>query len=150
MVELYCYCKIIDLLKLLLIISGFEFFYNYEQFDTYIRREDYFCHCTFCDKYKNRSVTNVRYHVEAKHFPGTFLYPCSRCNKNFNSKTSYLGHGRYCKWSSNFLLLFRKINVFKSFVKLFWLNWILIFLLLKTGFITKIFYLLRCFIYIAS
>jgi len=77
--------------------KGLEFFYNYEQFDSYIRREDNFCHCTFCDKYKNRSITNVRYHVEAKHFPGTFFYPCSRCDKTFNSKTSYMGHNRSCK-----------------------------------------------------
>ena len=39
----------------------------------------------------------MRYHIEAKHFPGTFQYPCMSCGKSLNSKISFRDHARFCK-----------------------------------------------------
>ena len=72
--------------------------YNYKQFDTYVLRDGGICYCTLCD-FKNNSVTNVRYHIECKHYPGTYSYPCPayNCGKILNSKSSYRHHIRDCK-----------------------------------------------------
>ena len=71
--------------------------YNYDCFDEYIRRGDnHFSFCTLCNTYKNKSVTNVRYHIETKHFPGTFVYQCLVCGKKLDSKIRFRDHSRIC------------------------------------------------------
>ena len=86
----------IEILFSSLIISYF-LGHNYEQFDSYIRRDGTFCVCNICHKYKNKSITNVRYHIEAKHFPGVFQHICLICSKTVNSKMSLINHNRFCK-----------------------------------------------------
>lgn len=43
--------------------------------------------CTICGA-KNRLRPNVLNHVESVHFPGSFLYDCQICGKQFSSKNS--------------------------------------------------------------
>jgi len=42
--------------------------------------------CSICEKYKSPARVNVRNHVESKHFPNTFEYPCEFCGKIMYSK----------------------------------------------------------------
>jgi len=42
--------------------------------------------CSICEKYKSPARVNVRNHVESKHFPNTFEYPCEYCGKIMYSK----------------------------------------------------------------
>ena len=70
---------------------------DYEQFNDYIRRTKSYYHCTSCKSYKNKSMVNVREHIEAKHFPGTFQYPCLSCGKSLTSMLAFRDHARQCK-----------------------------------------------------
>ena len=54
----------------------------------YIRRtEDNRSECTLCGQ-SNALRSNVLNHVESVHFPGSFLYTCHLCDKQFTSKNS--------------------------------------------------------------
>ena len=51
------------------------------------QNEDNQYECTICGA-KNRLRPNVLNHVESVHFPGSFLYDCHICGKQFSSKNS--------------------------------------------------------------
>jgi len=51
------------------------------------QNEDNQYECTICGA-KNRQRPNVLNHVESVHFPGSFLYDCHLCGKQFSSKNS--------------------------------------------------------------
>ena len=58
--------------------------------------------CTVCGKLGN-DRGNLRKHVESKHFPGTFSYPCKNCQEVFDTKTKLNNHiMRVCS-NKNFL-----------------------------------------------
>ena len=42
--------------------------------------------CNICFKFSHQGKTNVRNHVETKHFPGQFVYNCEQCLMSFPSK----------------------------------------------------------------
>lgn len=67
-----------------------------EDFDQYIRKDGPYNICNICACMKNKSITNVRCHIESKHFPGTFTYTCEFCGKDCFSKTSYRDHRSLC------------------------------------------------------
>merc|ERR1712059_35807 len=72
-------------------------FSSLEDFDVYVRKEGQVKVCSLCGIFKNKTVTNVRCHIESKHFPGTFTYSCEICAKVCNSKTSYRDHMQTCR-----------------------------------------------------
>ena len=67
-----------------------------EDFDVYITKEWPYYYCNFCQTKKDKSITNIRYHIETKHYPGTFIYPCSVCGKNLDSKIRFRDHSKVC------------------------------------------------------
>ena len=73
-----------------------------DDFDQYITKEGVYCVCTICGNVKNKSITNVRCHIESKHFPGTFKYTCDYCEKVLFSKISHRDHTAQCKRLSKF------------------------------------------------
>ena len=86
---------ILLLLTFIFILGGKPEGNKYEMFDTYIERQGVNNCCTYCNIFKAKSITKVRYHLESKHFPGTFNYPCI-CGKNLKSKYSYNAHIKVC------------------------------------------------------
>jgi len=72
-------------------------FKSQEDFDMFVTREGPVCVCTLCGVFRNKTITNVRCHIESKHFPGTFTYSCPICGKQCNSKTSLRDHNSFCK-----------------------------------------------------
>ena len=69
-------------------------------FDEYLVREAEFIMCNICRVYRNKTITNVRMHIESKHFPGTFEYSCSMCCRQFNTKLALDRHKKKCEqWS---------------------------------------------------
>jgi len=48
--------------------------------------------CNLCNAFSHKIVTCVRNHVEAKHFPSSFIYTCPFCPQTFNNKTSLNNH----------------------------------------------------------
>ena len=47
--------------------------------------------CTLCSNANSKKQTMVN-HVESVHFPGTFLYTCKYCGKEYNAKNSLNVH----------------------------------------------------------
>jgi len=48
--------------------------------------------CTLCNKFSHLYRTNVRNHVESKHFPNVFSYECEHCGESFPSKSIVQQH----------------------------------------------------------
>ena len=48
--------------------------------------------CTLCSEFSHKSRANVRNHIESKHFPNSFSYPCHFCEKILPSHQSLLKH----------------------------------------------------------
>jgi len=48
--------------------------------------------CSLCYKFSHQGKTNVRNHVESKHFPGQFVYDCEQCQMTFPSKSAVQLH----------------------------------------------------------
>merc|ERR1719244_1515488 len=78
-------------------VGGHNDFNSFEDFDSYIGKDGAYKVCTLCGKFRNKTITNVRCHVESKHFPGTFQYNCEICSKICTSKTSLRDHMLACK-----------------------------------------------------
>merc|ERR1719154_132770 len=56
-----------------------------EDFKKFIERNENGPYCGICQQFSSKSVTNVRHHVESKHFPNTFNYQCNQCEQNFGT-----------------------------------------------------------------
>ena len=67
-----------------------------EALKKYIVRRDKGPECGLCFQYSNSSVTNVRNHIESKHFPGMMSYTCQMCGKIFSTKQSMDKHRIRC------------------------------------------------------
>ena len=52
--------------------------------------------CGICYQYSNKSSTNVRNHIESKHFPGMMSYQCEYCQKTCKTKQSLDTHRQRC------------------------------------------------------
>ena len=104
--------------------------YNYpefsstEDFDVYVTREGPLRVCSLCGMFKNKTITNVRCHIESKHFPGIFNYTCNICSKVCNSKTSFRDHTQSCRKQMSELSVsnqrIRSITEIKLTILLFW------------------------------
>ena len=81
-------------------------FSSAEDFDIYMEKESdhpgYFC--TICNSFRRRCRTDVRNHVESKHFPGTFSYNCADCGLILATNTSLKRHQQRVHSSHNTLL----------------------------------------------
>ena len=49
-------------------------------------------YCALCHRYSHVKRSNVRDHVESKHFQGSFLYHCDLCPETFSTKVSVQKH----------------------------------------------------------
>ena len=65
-----------------------------EDFKKFIHRDDNGPVCGICFQFSNRSVTNVRNHIESKHFPNFFTYNCKHCDMKFGTNTAMEIHTR--------------------------------------------------------
>jgi len=65
-----------------------------EDFKKYIARNDSGPVCGICYQFSNRSVTNVKNHIESKHFPNLFTYTCKHCEMTFGTNTALEIHTR--------------------------------------------------------
>ena len=65
-----------------------------EELFLYVRRDpgDQRFYCTLCSLFSHASRTNCRNHVEARHFPNTFHYPCDSCDSTFTTKSTWAMH----------------------------------------------------------
>jgi len=68
-----------------------------EDLKRFIEKDEQNCpYCGICGQYSNKSVTNVRNHIESKHFP-IFQYSCNNCGRTVNTKTALERHLQKCK-----------------------------------------------------
>ena len=68
---------------------------NFEDLDQFFGPKQYGLYsCGICLTFTSRSSANLRMHIEAKHFPGTFVHHCSLCGEECKSKNALVGHTR--------------------------------------------------------
>ena len=48
--------------------------------------------CSICSSFFHKSPSNVRNHIESKHFTNTFVYNCPHCGKECSSHQALLKH----------------------------------------------------------
>ena len=63
-----------------------------EDFNKYIQRNARGPFCGVCHQFSNKSVTNVRNHVESKHFPNMFDYQCNQCEMTVGTRKALDSH----------------------------------------------------------
>ena len=69
-----------------------------EDFDSFIRLDEHGVPgCGICLAFSHSAKSNVRNHIESRHFPNTFTYACPRCAKILASKKSLQNHASKCK-----------------------------------------------------
>jgi len=56
--------------------------------------------CGICSNFKHKVITNVREHIESKHYSHMFTYECKFCQKTFNTKMGLAKHKPKCHDSS--------------------------------------------------
>jgi len=56
-------------------------------------------YCSICNNYSHKALTNVRDHVESKHYNTHFIYNCERCAKQFPTKMALFKHKPRCKFN---------------------------------------------------
>ena len=68
-------------------------FEKIEEFDKFIEKEpeDVGYRCVICFGFRKRSRSDVRNHIESKHFPNTFSYTCF-CEAKFGTNTALTRH----------------------------------------------------------
>ena len=49
-------------------------------------------YCKVCAKFKHKRRYQVRVHIEAAHFRGTFAHHCKYCSEQFNCKKALENH----------------------------------------------------------
>jgi len=66
-----------------------------EDFNQFVQRNDMGVPmCGICYKFTNKSLSNVRNHIESKHYPNTFSYNCKFCSSVFGTYNSLNMHER--------------------------------------------------------
>merc|ERR1719186_973810 len=61
--------------------NGDQTFQNPSELLQFLRKDplDKKYYCTLCEKFSHKAKNLTRNHVESKHFPNTFNYPCDQC-----------------------------------------------------------------------
>ena len=64
------------------------------QLNDFMRRDenDGRYYCTICEFFAHKGKTLVRNHIEAKHFPDSFVYNCESCSEQFKNATALNNH----------------------------------------------------------
>ena len=64
------------------------------QFHNFMRKDDFDGkhYCTICEMFSHKGTTHVRNHIEAKHFPDSFVYKCNMCIEIFKNAKSLSNH----------------------------------------------------------
>merc|ERR1719158_2624926 len=76
-----------------LMVGGLDYVPNSPaDLDQFIERGDLGYSCHICASFSHASRSNVRNHVESKHFPNTFVYNCDACQKQCNSRQALQQH----------------------------------------------------------
>jgi len=67
-----------------------------EDFNMYVRRDETTGKpsCSVCQKFSNHSMSNVRNHIESRHFPNTFSFTCRECPALFGTFNALNMHQR--------------------------------------------------------
>ena len=60
--------------------------------DQFVERSDHGYLCSICASFSHVGRSNVRNHVESKHFPNTFVYTCDLCQKQCKSRQALQQH----------------------------------------------------------
>jgi len=55
-------------------------------------------YCSICNNYSHKALTNVRDHIESKHYNNHFIYNCEKCAKPFPTKMALFKHKPRCKF----------------------------------------------------
>ena len=58
----------------------------------FVERDEVGPFCGICRIFRHKSNSNVRNHVESKHFPFRFVYTCEICGKQVKTKASLSTH----------------------------------------------------------
>ena len=53
--------------------------------------------CSLCLQFTHVAKSNVRNHVESRHFPNSFVYNCDHCGHNLGTKKALQRHKARCK-----------------------------------------------------
>ena len=88
--------KRLDVWYLNVTLLGSEF-QCIEDFDRLIVRDGIEKVCSLCGVFRNKTITNVRCHIEAKHYPGLFSYTCEGCRKLCRTKNAFMQHKKICR-----------------------------------------------------
>ena len=68
-----------------------------EDFDKYIvPNESGVNSCSICHVFSHVAKSNVRNHVESKHFPNSFVYNCEKCGLSVGTKKALQRHKSRC------------------------------------------------------
>ena len=61
--------------------------------------------CSICQNFSHKSKYTLQNHIESKHFPNTFVYTCTKCDKNVFTREALICHKKRCYnfWSWDFL-----------------------------------------------
>ena len=57
--------------------------------------------CGICSNLRHKVLSNVRAHIESKHYSHMFTYECKYCDKTFNTKTGFTKHKPKCLYKCN-------------------------------------------------
>ena len=89
--------KCCNALNLTCVLGYGEVFRSLEDFDKYIAHDGGSSYsCKMCP-YRQNGIGHIRNHIESKHFPNTFTYSCSHCDKVLNSNNAFNWHKRQHK-----------------------------------------------------
>ena len=65
---------------------------NLDRFDDYIETLGArMFRCSLCGKVSS-AKSNLKTHVESKHFPGSFVYTCKFCGETFSTRNTHYLH----------------------------------------------------------
>ena len=67
-----------------------------EDFNNFVLTTERGPTCAICHNFSHHSKTNVKRHIESKHFPNSFLYSCPNCGTNKKTKTALDLHLSKC------------------------------------------------------
>ena len=81
--------------------------------------------CSVCLQFTHVAKSNVRNHIESRHFPNSFVYNCAHCGHNLGTKKALQRHKARCKsgQEQNFLYWLEQSWIKCEFI---WIPWVFI------------------------
>jgi hypothetical protein len=78
-----------NVLKMTIVLDSLS---NPDDLFKFVERDEIGPFCGICRIFRHKSNSNVRNHVESKHFPFKFVYTCEVCGKQVKTKASLSTH----------------------------------------------------------